>query len=142
VNVLLHHLIDDHITLTPEQNKIIRRETMKRFSAEPRANLLRMIPGMLPLLAIPFILKVRSRYGMLADVIFELVIVAAGLAIMYWLFRRAFKRHARAAIRDLGIADICPMCGYDQRNRVRTSGCDRCPECGATLGPFQPEEPS
>ena len=138
MNLLLHHLIDDHITLTPDQHKRIRQETMKRASAEPRANLLRLVPGMLPLLAIPFIKSIRARYGIVGDLIFEVLLVIIGLSIVYWLFRRAFIRHARSAIRDLGFADICPRCGYDLTNRATSP--PRCPECGTTCDPFNPRD--
>ncbi len=124
---LIAGLVDDHVELTAEERRAVHTQVMYRFAREPRAAVLRFVPGLIPLVMIPFWLVIRRNSGLVASVVAEIGVTALVLVLIWAIFRRAYRSNARYVIRARGVADTCAKCGYDLRRR-ESDPC--CPECG------------
>jgi hypothetical protein len=134
VNWLLRNILADHIRLSPQQLQAVRHRARELAASEPLARLFQVLPGMLPLLAVPFWPKLRTVMPFGLYIVLELAFAACVLGLVAWLMRRAYARYAYRAVRELGFADICPRCGYDWTGLATDIA--RCPECGRLREPF------
>lgn len=97
-----------------------------------------MLPGALALGLIPVWIAIqKSRplpWSLAAQIIFALVMSAWAL----WMTRWKHRRHGPRALRELGLADICPGCAYDLSAQPEPEGL--CPECGEAFTRFHPDK--
>jgi len=88
-----------------------------------------MAPGFAAILASSFWRHLARHWNIPWQLAFELTFALCGLALAFWLLKRRYQRFGRRAIRELGMADICAVCGYDLSGQQSNSPV--CPECGA-----------
>ncbi len=95
-----------------------------------------MLPGALALGLIPVWIAIqKSRplpWSLAAQIIFALMMGVWAV----WMTRWRHRRHGPRALRELGLADVCPHCAYDLSRQGEPEG--RCPECGAMFTRFLP----
>lgn len=95
-----------------------------------------LLPGCAALGMIPVWLALQKRaafpWQLTGQVIFALVVAVWVL----WMIRWKHRRHGPRALRELGLADVCPHCAYDLSRQGEPEG--RCPECGAMFTRFLP----
>lgn len=127
---LLKQALDAVPALTANEARRLSVRVQRLASFERWATLLTMLPGYLPILAIPVLARSKS-WALPWQIAVALVVAALGLLFSLWLRRRAYIRHARRAVRELGFADICPSCGYDLAHVAAST--ERCPECGLRI---------
>ena len=138
MNWLLRHTLDKHITLTPAQAEQVRRRVHAYASREKWARIRTVLPGALPLLAIPFWIQLRKSHPLPMYVLFEVAFALVIVWIVYWTLKRMYSRYAYRAVRELGFADICARCGYDFTGLAIDQKV--CPECGWERDEFRRED--
>lgn len=134
MNWLLRSILGDSVSLTPAQLKSVTQLARKHAANEKSAWLLSVLPGMLPLLAIPFWQRLRNHLPLGWYVACEVGFAVGVLALIGFLIRRQLARYAWRAVRELGLADVCGRCGYSLVGRATDQ--PRCPECGEAITPF------
>lgn len=125
---LLNNLLNDHIVLSDVQRAKVHKRVAELNAMRPWSNLIGLIPGLLPLLMIPVWMRWARFWSVPWRFAFELAFALCSVALVFWIIRRRYQRHAYRAVRELGF-DICPRCGYT----LRGLGDDvqHCPECGS-----------
>jgi len=136
-NHLLRSILGETVALTPAQLTAVNRLARQHAGRERWGWLVAMLPGALPLLAIPFWLRLRVHLHMGWYVACEVCFAIGILVLVALLIRRQFARHAWRAVRELGLADVCGRCGYSLTGRAANQ--QRCPECGEAITPLGAE---
>jgi hypothetical protein len=133
---MIHHILKDSVTLTPAQLEQVKRK-VREYANQDRWGWLRhFVPGFLPILAIPFWLRLRRSNPLPLYIAFEIAFTATILWWIFWNMKRTARRFAFRAVRDLGYADICPNCGYAFKGLPESQA--ECPECGTIREPMIP----
>ena len=125
---MLRHILKDSASLTPAELEQVKKK-VREYANQDRWGWLRhFLPGFLPIVAIPFWVRLRKTHPLPIYIVLEVAFAGVILWFVLWNLHRAAARHAFRAVRDLGFADICPRCGYNFKG-ISTSHLT-CPECG------------
>ena len=124
----LRQAFDAGLSLTREQSDCLSARVQQLFSFERGSTMLRMIPGYVAILAIPFMSHIQNVWGLPWRILAAVAVSVAGLFLSFLLIRRAYVKYTWRALRELALADICSRCGYPLEQLAQDA--DRCPECG------------
>jgi hypothetical protein len=126
---ILRHILNDDIRLSPEQLDAVRLRVSEYAARERLAWMRNILPGVVTVIAIQFWPQLRQTFSLGWYVAFEVTFSLTMLAIVFWLLKRTYARYAYRAVHELGLANICPRCGYDHTGLGEYEL--KCPECGA-----------
>ena len=102
------------------------------------AQSLALIPGVLAIAAIPLWIRLQKQAPFPLVVAVQVSFALCGVFYALYLIRRNHLRYGPRALRELGLADICPRCAYDLSRQPEAEG--RCPECGERFSQFHPDK--